>query len=755
MEILWRFKINTVEVEEPIGWDALAITMQRDSVYHGLENIFSDNITFWDNGAQIIKDAFELDGIDAELDFTSEYSCDGGVTWTFFLNGILNAFFYSVINNEVTIKIEPSGFHRKVKNRLTTPIDLESTTSIGGEAISNISPIELGLHSKEIIKYASMETNPSLIVVNDSHTFSTTPRFNRVEFPLQMVITELTQLIETVQVFNFDVPGSLGDPGTPVFAIQSDGPITFEYKIKGSLLHLCPDVNSFQFDLFIAWGSDYSQNNTVLQTAFYNNTSGGLNTIPFDYSGSISIPSGNNGKFIWLLITVSNYRNFNSSSPNPSQFELDTDLSSFIKISQQTKQDPSTAKSFLIYEAFDKLSESMTDEIDSFRSNYFGRMNSTPFSYDLDGCGGWRAITNGLNLRKMKNKNNELFPIITSFQDLFNSTNAVDNLGMRIEMDSDTGKEYIRVEPKDFFYNSSTIINLFNISDLKTSPATDLIYNNFQIGYERWNLNISKTNGIDEINSVHNYTIPIEKANNTLTVMSNYIGSGYMIEETRRQQYNQVPTNDFETDNELFFICTNVNTVNSDLYTVPPVATDYDAGTVSERDENFSSVTNLISPETAYNLRISPTRNAGNWYNYISASLYKHPTEAVKFVSAEGNYEEGDTLDNFCVEMESVLQNQNINATDLNSNNLPIYLPEYLEFTYPLSFEEFILIMNNSERAIGISCSNSLETIGFIKSLKYSPTTNGGIGEFKLIKGSCINGDYTNDFNNDFFNNEC
>src|SRR6478736_8006701 len=103
MELLWRFKINGIEVPEPTGWDAIDITMQRDPIYHGLENTFSDNITFWDNGAAIIKEAFENDGIDAELNFTSEYSCDGGDTWTFFITGILNAFFYSIINNEVTI----------------------------------------------------------------------------------------------------------------------------------------------------------------------------------------------------------------------------------------------------------------------------------------------------------------------------------------------------------------------------------------------------------------------------------------------------------------------------------------------------------------------------------------------------------------------------------------------------------------------------------------------------------------------------
>jgi hypothetical protein len=47
---------------------------------------------------------------------------------------------------------------------------------------------------------------------------------------------------------------------------------------------------------------------------------------------------------------------------------------------------------------------------------------------------------------------------------------------MKIEKDG-TGKEYIRVEPKEYFYNASPVLNTFQVSDLRKYPAQDLIFN--------------------------------------------------------------------------------------------------------------------------------------------------------------------------------------------------------------------------------------------------------------------------------------
>jgi hypothetical protein len=752
MTTIWEFSINGTIVSDPIGWDAVEFTLQRDPVYSGLENILSDGIKFWDDGAALIKAEYELNGIDGQLNFLIRYSCDQGVTYNTLFSGILNCFYYEIINNEVSIKIEPSGFHRLVKNRLSTPINLNSNISIDGLPMSNINPFDLGLHSKAIVQKSNLLQNDQLLTISDTHDFNTGDDVAiGIYFPLQISTSELARPVEETNLFHY---GELGNATDPIFIQEGpSGNITVDYKLKATFNEAISATRSYGFVIVLSYGDDGSQNSTNIFGPTFFGRSGGTTSQAFDISGSVNIPL-NTGQKVFIDIRISNY-SVTAIGTQPATFSLVSDGANHVNFTQSTIASPSTCKALLIHEAFAKIAESMTGIQDSFRSNFFGRTNSEPNQYLENGCGAWTAISNGLNIRKMLDKNSVLFPITTTFTDLFSAADAVWNLGMKIEKDG-TGKEYIRVEPKEYFYNARAIKTVLQVSDLKVSPAQDLIFNTFAIGYTKWNLNITGSNAIDEFNSDRSYTIPVKNAAQNLSKMSDYIASGYAIEQTRRLQYQSAPTNDFETDNDLFFICTNRAELTSNLYTTPPVATVYEAGTVSERDENFIAIDKVLNYPTSYNLRISPARMAGNWYKYLAASIFKHPTGSIKFASGTGNYQELDTMINDCIVENSVIQNQDLLASNMSGMyGLPIYLPEYLEFTYPLSYEEFLDILAQSENGMQVSCNDTAQYVGFINTLKYSPTTQGGIGSFKLIRGLCVLGDFNNDFNNDFNIGNC
>jgi hypothetical protein len=772
--MIWLFKINNIVVEEPIGWDAISITAQRDPVFHGMENIVSDGLKFWGAGAQVVKLAFETDGIEAALSFDITYSCDNGVTYNTFFNGILNCFLYSIINNEVTIKIEPSGFHRLVKNRLDSPINLNSNTSIDGLPMSNINPFDLGLHSKDVVKISNQIADTSLNGFL-SQTFQNNDDILSF-LPLQSDVQELSDLIDITDLYTKCANSACASESIQNFFINNTTSseritsIEVSYKLKGDFIFRPPDgeVGEYSivgYSIYYAYGDDPFSNRSLI----YFNSSPADFTLgwpdgfgdytskdfSFDVIGSFTIDSPYIGEKIYLYAVLETATISGGGGADNFVVTYVIDPSTNITVKGESISDPSTTKALLVHEAFAKISESITGIQDSFRSDFFGQINSQPHQYDSNGCGAWTAITNGLNIRKMKDKNSDYFPIVTTFNDLFSSCDAVWNLGMRIERDS-SGKEYIRVEPKEYFYNASTILNCFNVSDLTASPATELIFNNYKVGYEKWNLNITGSNAIDEFNSDRSYILPGKMANKQLVTISKYIASGYVIEQTRRLQYLTNPSNDFETDNDLFFICTNRDRVHSDLYTTPPVLTYYEAGTVSERDENFTDISNVLSPETCYNYRISPVRMAINWYKYLAATLYKHPTNPIKFTSGTGNYQEADTMINDCIISDSIEQDENLIASNINGNNaLPIYFPEILKFSYPLSYDEFTTILNNSEKAIGASCSSSNQYIGFIQSIVFRPTTDGGIADFTLLRGQCVPGDFNSDFNSDFSIGNC
>lgn len=742
--LLWRFYINEILVEEPIGWDAAEFTLLRSDQYTGLENLYTDSFTFDGAGATILKTIYDNEGIDGNAVLKVQYNCDNA--WVDYFTGIVNLFTYKYENGEVTVQFEDSGFNRKFKNRVDIPVNFQSLKSIGNVDITAADTFDLGLHSKTIVKEAEAIANTALFPFSDSYTFNFGTTFNRVELPFQISINEAKQLNEATSVFFFNAPGLSTSSGVPIFTISESGDsLTVTYRIKGSLTNVCADSTSFQFNLLYAHGNNATENQTIL---YQIPASGGLiypagsHTINFDVSGSFDfVPVS--GKSVYFLITINEYRNLNASSPHPSTITLDLDSTSKINIKEYTTSEPSTAKAIKLLDCWKQVSKAVVDEEDSFSSDFFS----------ID-CGKYFAITNGKLIRKMKTKDGLDFPVVMSFQDLYDACNAIWNIGLRIETDS-LGKKRIRVEPKEFFYTSNSTIQLDNVNNLQTIPATDLIFNEFEVGYEKSTLNVSGVNGFDEFNSKHNYSLPLEKAKKKLLAICKFITSGYLIEQTRRIQYSSNPNTDFETDDNNFIIATNPTEVASDKYTAPPVSMIYAPGTVSERDENFTSVNNLISPETSYNLRLSPVRMAINWYTYLKASLSKKINPVIKFISGTLNYQEGDTLNDGCdLASGAVTQNMDLDDTKV-LDGTALYVPNYLLLDYPLTFSQFQALSQNTIDTIEVSCSDGNFIRATIKELKIFPNGEGWIANFKLIEGACTMGAFDEGFSNGFDIGSC
>lgn len=752
--INWLFKINNQEVEEPIGWDAVELTLQRSDTYLGLENIYSDNILFWNNGADIINAAYEAQSIDADLLFESLYDCGDSVLNTF-VEGILNAFFYSVKNNEVTIKIEPSGFHRDFKNNIDQTINMSSNVAIDGVTpITDIQPIEFGLHSKTVTFIADFEVEND----SDSKTFAPGVDTLHMTIPLSVEGSEGFDGLEdqvspylssnadtTVGLVQLLWPNNTGKDQLIEFDYTIDGYVNVSGggNISGGSVTL---PTSLQIRIGSTYDNAFAEGGVYyIKPVFSKVYTNGVVSVDLSesFNPTYNVPSGHN---VYLSFVIAGIPT-DSGSPFPWSVETHFNKFSF-KLKNLNIADPSTATGYYIYEMLRKMCESMTGQIDCFRSNFFGRED---LGYESDGCGAWTTITNGLNIRNMFDKNGNRFPVNVVFSELFQDLSSIYCLGMRVEKEN--GLDVVRIEPAEYFYNASTIKTFFNVSDLTRTPATDLMFSKFSTGYDKWNLNVSGINALDEVNAQRVYSLPVKKANKVLERKTRLIGSGYLIEETRRLQYKDYLTTDFETDNDLFIICMNRTTVVSDKYSRPAVDTMYLPGKVSERNEDFTDVKNVLDPDSIYNLRISPARMAANWYSFISPSFWKAANQKLLFVSGTGNFLESDTIGH-CSNITSVAQNQNIENEDITGTKA-IYNPEYLAFTTPISFQNYRDITSNTERAIGVSCSSQGQFIGFIKEMKYNPTTDGGVASFKLLSGSCITGDFNNDFNKDFFVGNC
>lgn len=96
---------------------------------------------------------------------------------------------------------------------------------------------------------------------------------------------------------------------------------------------------------------------------------------------------------------------------------------------------------------------------------------------------------------------------------------------------------------------------------------------------------------------------------------SDLITSGYSIENSRRYQFAEKPTESATNDDAAFFVA----------------LTETDGAYTAEKDEAFSIVNNLISPETSYNLRVSPMRMLFNWFIWLKGIFaYKTLADTIR-----------------------------------------------------------------------------------------------------------------------------
>lgn len=775
--IYWRFKINGTIVEEPYGWDGATFTLERSKVYHGLDNIYTDEFTFTGVGAELIETEFDTNGCGGSLNFLIEKSCDNSTFETIF-EGIINLITYQKLNNEVTVNIEPSNFERIFKNRLDMPVDLLQSVSVDGDTINTIDPVTVRLHSKEILfetKWELPELLPDdsgicadILGVEPNAIFDWTifipdgnsnPQWAVTINPAFDKITEEHEKTFNIGIFSPDYRG----PEVSDFPIyvgnylyKNDSLVTSTIALSLRLKFYSKNKSMCGIDLlendqaYIYYSIINSDNTQASEINLYfrdavTNPFPVIDEFSNEYTFQVDLTDTRTLTILpnqRLYLQISRY-----SQGQTDVFATNTDFSpqiSFwfdeanctLQLVENDKSLPSDCKGFYVYEAFSKISSLITGQNDCFRSDYFSRvipeMQPTAYTGDTQGKGWMNLITQGLLIRNMKQSNGTDYPFQMSFKDLFDAMDCRYNLGINIETVG--GNKYIRVEPKYYFYSTfASGVEFENVSDIKDFVNTDVIYNVFNTGYQKWQMNIAKINGIDEFNSRRIYKCVNKNANKALDRVCQFIASGYLIEFTRREQFRKVPTSTFETDNEKFIIAVNTYELYSTKYTEDEANTFYEIGTVSEINVGYNgspsaNPTNVLNPSSCYNIRHTPFEMAMCWADYLGIT---HPIWS--YAKTEGNillsrsYNENSEYNDFGVIPE-------LTNIDSSRRGRILHSQIYTEFECPISFEEFNDIMTNSKKLIEYFCSTGTPDYGgWVSSIKFRPNID-GMATIKLIK---------------------
>src|SRR5690554_1753508 len=172
--------------------------------------------------------------------------------------------------------------------------------------------------------------------------------------------------------------------------------------------------------------------------------------------------------------------------------------------------------------------------------------------------------------------------------------------------------------------------------------------------------------GLDEYNVKNTYTTVVNNVTNSYKQVSKYRADSYGIEFARRKPFREYPTEDTNYDQDIFFI----DCKDEPMYT--GFGTFHQPRTYHNDFNNVPM--GVFSPETAYNLRLSPFNSLLRHDWVINSGLTLYPNGKIKYASSTGNsslktdyYENGE------------IQNSNL--------SIPKYIPEIVEFEYELDFD--------------------------------------------------------------------
>ena len=813
--MLWQFTIierngTRVIIDEPVGWDSMDKTISRDDTWHGIFFKFSEgNIEFTDIAYFIIKEEYINYGIDGDIGLQIEWKCEDYAPYKEFFTGKLDFQRYNEICDtdcSIKIGIENSTPELLIKNRQDTSVDLLKTTAYDNTtALANY--IGLGLNIDvpgkkiKLVNKATKTGGSNYVITDDIDWATGNPSYKQGAYLLGMDTINNNE-IPPFNVANVDDYignwNSNNPPFDPIFEVQ---PITdlkcysndfvFKGRFKGRVVNNGSASRDFVFTLVIREITPTGGNNIRLSRIIARRQ----NLVPFNQTWnfdeiySFSIANVDVGTKYYLHCYTATFITTNGTI----NITVDNHQETYFQVEAASLCDPSPCKMFMIHETATRVIESITNNELKFKSEYYGRTDSQPYSYTNNGEAGLRSFTNGLQIRRAVLQDTTAPKMFISLKEILEGLNAIDCIGMGIE-----GND-VRVEPIKYFYNNTIIFEADNVASINKSIITNRIYNQYSFGYDKWETEGS--NGLDAIHTKRQYRTQLIHTDVKLEKFSKFITDGYAIETTRRKFGI---SDDWRYDNNAFLFClekkqTIFSLCNMVFYTdfdgiamanyidfyysiTPPagivigdtidiqgtlhnngiyniIGVEYfpllihlkvQQNIVAEAVttlagffvyKNVVEIGNITTPSNFYdaatvvNYRISPVRNALKWFAWLKQGI-KHlqSTAQILFNSGDGNYiAKGQITGGVVYENTAIAENNLIDQSIYNNvtKSAAFIVPEKVVFKYPLGINEFLAISENKYGLVKYRNLNTQQwSYGWISSLKYMP--EGGEAEFTL-----------------------
>tara|TARA_R110000772_G_scaffold268362_2_gene395115 strand:- start:2556 stop:4628 length:2073 start_codon:yes stop_codon:yes gene_type:complete len=667
---------------DPDGWKDDERQIVRDSKYYGLIYEFAGELSFSQDGYEIITQELSTYGHNANillrrdrLNYNDEWELD--------YIGALDVTTKKESDTTISFKLSDAGLTKTIKAQFNEKFELDRLDSVNGTTIPALSYDTITLTGRNLLIDSKLQDDElkTITAVGDgingfenyyipalTKTFSGDRNINSVfPFPLKPIDT------------GSDFRPSLNS--SHFILLQNDIEKTIEVK---TTLDLDIECNFSGYDAFIYLavydfdGTNYNFKSSInlvaeneVPTTVLNINQVDLNNINIDVDDSLA-----------LIVYVKDIQQTGGST---FQYSV-TQRNVLVETSEDSNYEQTICEGLSVYNAINRLTEIITDN---------------PLANSLGLTDEWKNlyITNGFKIRGF----NETITI--SLKEVMESIKSV--LGYHYGIESNL----FRVDSFSTFFNLDPLMTL-QISDIEETYNDSLIFNSIQAGYKEGG-DYEERQGLDEYNVRTVYNHGFQSTDKKLDLISDIRADSYAMEFARRQQFEDFPTEDTPYDKDNFFIDCKV-----DGFLQPRLW----------QDDYSVLPTGVFSPETAQNLRLSPSSNLYRLSNTF-AQIADYRSGVTKFASTEGNSELATTLiGGFDIKENEDIQN--------NTLEYPIIQPIEVSGVVKLTEAQFDFLKGttngqmNAYRSIRYFYKGQ-EQLGFLQSYN-----NEGEGSIKLIKAN-------------------
>lgn len=731
--ILQNDNLGSLIIEEPIGWNNDEKELARHKDYHGIFPKFSNNLKFYGQAYDYLKTIYDVYGINAQVRLVKDEKHPKTDEWTRSYYGYLDMSTRQIENNTIALKFNSGGLEAELKSRESEAVEITRTTTLDGNPLSPLSVNQVELDGRRIFLKSNWQTDPSNnsaflgVYSDDGNT-----RSESVGFPLKLINRSHEEAHSVI-------PQSLGDESTGSTGMMILG--TFDrnrtIRIIGSEISFLPIITEtdWQWAYFkislVTYENGINYNVKERRTLFWadSNNQPGMNASlndfqrkvygqyvnvgrRFNFSFEETLNVGPGESVALEILIKADLRNFTTSRAR--YYVSITEMTGVITAEEDSFFEKSISNCVLPHEVAERLIEVYTNK-KVLKSDALGR---TDIGYQTDGKASLVGLSHGFWVRQFDNSDEVFRPLTTSLKEFMESFSATHNLGLGIE--NDGFKEFVRIEDLSYFYNRNTTIKLpYQVKNVKRSEAVDYYYSSLELGFEKGG-DYEEAFGLVEYNGTTKFATAIKVLRNTYSKLSKYRGDSYGAEFARRKPKLTHGTEDTRYDSDVF----QFDMKRDSLSTIFKLR--------KWQDDFEQAPTGTFSPDTAYNLRLSPFNCMLRHGWSIASGLTKYLSDYVRYTSSSAN----SSLSTKLIGGNEYAENGNIINAELGR---PRFVPEFVEFEHEVTFDinqqlnghKIILgkKIPNIYGCVEFTNENGEQEKGFLMNLKPN-----GKGQWKLLK---------------------